>query len=111
MTVFHKELAGGRWRTFPFIEQMANVGSEIERAMAWRKRGSVADSAAAFERGLELLDLTIQDPGNRKRLRELCRLREALADYFVGENTYRSTDELWRNYFYSFAYAARRERE
>jgi hypothetical protein len=41
----HRGLAEGRWAEFSFVEQMANVGSEVERA---------------FERSLELLDLTLQ---------------------------------------------------
>lgn len=30
----HQDLANGRWFELNFIEQMANVGSEVERAMA-----------------------------------------------------------------------------
>jgi len=105
MTFVHKELAGGRWRTLSVIQQLANIGSEIERALSWRKKGNDQHSMLAFERGLELLDLSIQDPANKKRLRELCRLREALVDYFMGENMFRSSDDLWHKYFYAFAYA------
>lgn len=35
----------------------------------------------AFERALELLDLTAADPKNQSRLRELRRVREALSDH------------------------------
>ena len=38
-------------------------------------------------------------------------LREALLDFFLGENGYRSSDKSWRDYFYAFAYAAARQRE
>jgi hypothetical protein len=31
----HKELAAGRWLEFSFMEQMANIGSEVERAIKW----------------------------------------------------------------------------
>jgi hypothetical protein len=41
----------------------------------------------------------------------LTRLREALLDFFLGENGYRSSDKSWRDYFYAFAYAAARQRE
>jgi len=61
----------------------------------------------AFERALELLDLTISDSKNIKRLKELLRLRETLADYFAFENEYKSTDKSWQNYFYAFNFAAR----
>ena len=60
----------------------------------------------AFERALELLDLTIEDKKNRLRLKELLRLREVLADYFQFDNIYNSTDKKWQSYFYAFNYAA-----
>lgn len=104
---YHKSLAKGRWRTLTFAEQMANIGSEVERAIKWRKKGNDEYSRNAFKRALELLRLTIAAPKNAKRLRELTRVREVLIDYFVGENQYSSTDELWKKYFYVFTYRAR----
>ncbi len=103
----HQKLAGGRWRNLSFIEQMANVGSEVERTILWREKRNDSYSQKGFERTLELLDLTIADSKNRSRLRELTRLREALVDYFFGENQFSSSDQLWRNYFFAFNYAAR----
>lgn len=108
MNFQHQELAAGRWREFTFAEQMGNIGSEIERAINWKKKENAAFSQMAFERALELLYLTIDDPRNRRRLRELVRLKEVLLDSFMGENQYRSTDEQWRKYFLFFAYAARK---
>jgi hypothetical protein len=105
MTVVHRELVAGRWFELSLVEQMANIGSEIERTIAWRGR-SERNSAAAFDRCLELLDLTIADPRHRRRLRELTRVREGLADHFVFNNLYGSTDEAWRRYFHAFTYAA-----
>jgi hypothetical protein len=101
----HPGLAQGRWRDLPFISQLANVGSEVERTIKWRHEERL--SQQAFERALELLDLTIADPKNRGRLRELTRVREALVDYFMFDNDYGSSDALWRSYFYAFSYAAR----
>lgn len=105
MSYVHKNLAAGRWLEFSFIEQMANVGTEIGRAITWKKKDEKL-SQLAFERGLELLELTIQDPKNRGKGKELCRVGEVLADYFMGENEYGSTDELWNSYFYFFNNAA-----
>ena len=106
MNYQHKNLAQGRWLSLSFFEQLANVGSEIERAIKWREKNNEY-SQVAFERALELLDLTIADAKNLSRLRELLRLREVLADYFQFDNIYGSTDEKWRNYFFAFNYAAR----
>ena len=44
---------------------------------------------------------------NKNRLKELLRLRETLADYFVFDNEYSSSKSSWDNYFYAFNYAAR----
>jgi hypothetical protein len=105
MTAVHAELAAGRWQALPLVEQLANVGSEIERALAWAAKGNRAYSARALERGLELLGLTISDPHNQRRLRELTRLREALVDYFYCENDYRSSPQSWHSYFHPYAVA------
>jgi hypothetical protein len=37
MNFEHKELARGRWLELSFFEQMANIGSEIERTIKWRE--------------------------------------------------------------------------
>ena len=102
--IFNKEFKN-RWFKFSLVEQMANIGAEIGRAINWNKK-SKKEGVAFFERGLELLDLTIEDPKNRKRLKELLRVREALSDYFCFDNIYGSNDEKWNSYFYGFNYAA-----
>jgi len=107
MNYQHKQLASGRWNQLSFVEQMANVGSEVERAINWKNKNNTDFSRRAFERALELVDLTIADIKNRKRLREIVRVREALADYFAFENIYRLTDEKWKKYFFAFNFAAR----
>ena len=107
MTVQHRELAAGRWFQFSLIEQMANTGSEVERALNWQQRGNAEYTTRAIERALELLDLTIADARNRGRLKELTRLREVLVDYFYADNGFGSSPARWRTYFNAFAVAAR----
>lgn len=103
----HKNLASGRWKELTFFEQMANIGSEIERTIKWKKKGNREYSLLAFERALELLDLTIENERRNSYTRELLRVREMLADHFSFENSYRSSDEKWQSYFYAFNFAAR----
>lgn len=110
MTYQHQDLAAGRWNRLAFIEQMANVGSEVERALHWRAKKNEPYAQRAFERALELLDLTLACVRTSARLKELARVREALVDFFAGSNLYRSTDASWGRYFLAFAYAARRTR-
>lgn len=110
MTYQHQDLAAGRWGQLTFLEQMANVGSEVERALSWRAKEHVPYSQRAFERALELLDLTLAGASTSTRLKELARVREAIVDFFAGSNLYRSTEASWRRYFLAFTYAARRTR-
>ncbi len=106
MKIHHTSLTIERWSRFSLLEQLANVGSDVERTIQWKKRGNLEYSQNAFERVLELLDFTIEDPKNKKRLREILRVREALIDYFMYSNEYSSTDKSWQDYFYQFNYAA-----
>jgi hypothetical protein len=102
----HKNLAAGHWNELSFFEQMANVGSEVERTIKWKNKNEEF-SRLAFERALELLDLTLSDQKNKKSFREIARAREAIVDHFFGQNEYASTDESWQKYFFAFNYAAR----
>lgn len=104
MNLIHKNLANGRWFEFSLLEQMANIGSEIFRTIFWRSKNKDY-SQKAFERSLELFDLTIMDPKNKKRLKEILRCRELWVDYIYGDNQYNQTDALWQNYFYAFNWA------
>ncbi len=103
----HKGLDQERWSKFTLFEQLANVVTDIERVIGWKKRGNLDYSRKAFDRALELLDLTISDKKNKHgTLRELLRVREALIDYFLYDNQYLSDDKGWQDYFYQFNYAA-----
>lgn len=110
MKIQHKSLAAGRWNELSLVEQMANIGSEVERALSWRSKNNTDYAWKAFERSLELTDFTLDDPKNRARLREVARMREAWADFFAGANEFNSSDRGWKSYFHHFAYAARRDK-
>jgi len=61
----------------------------------------------AFERALELLDLTLADSRWRGRLREIARARELLCDAATGGTEYGTMLEGMDRYFLAFAVAAR----
>ncbi|MDP3991178.1 MAG: hypothetical protein Q8P63_02695 [Candidatus Nealsonbacteria bacterium] len=107
MTYQHQNLAAGKWKKMSFFEQMANIGSEVHRAINWRQK-KLEYSQMAADRALELLDLTITDEKNNKRgrLKEILRLREILVDYFYYDNIYKSNSRSLENYFFGFSYAA-----
>ena len=94
-----------------FKGKVLDIGAEVGRTIQWRVKDK-SKSMACFERGLELLDLTIEDKKNHDgKLKELCILREVLVDYFHCDNIYGSSDENMNNYFYGFNYAAALQRE
>lgn len=79
----HREMAAGRWAEMLLAEQMGNIGSEVSRTLKARKMGNEARCMKAFERALELFDLTIECTKEPWRLREICRAREEFCDYFM----------------------------
>jgi hypothetical protein len=87
------------------MEQLANVGSEVERALSWTTKGNPEYSQRALERALELLALTIADPRHKGRRKELARIREVLLDYFLGKNEFGSSPQSWHSYFHPYAVA------
>lgn len=108
MNPIHRDLAAGRWWELTLSQQLGNVGSEVSRALKWRDRNPEI-SWRAFERCLELMDLTLADPRHVRsvsRLREIARTREVLVDYFAGSNIYGSTASSLQRYFDAFAVAA-----
>ena len=109
MSFHHVTLAAGRWHTLSLMEQLGNAGSEVSRALRARSNGNPARERAAFDRFLELMDLTIADPRLKGRRKELCRVREVVCDYFLGGNVHRSTPDSLNRYFLPYAVAARRE--
>ena len=103
--IMHKNLVDGEWFKLSLIEQLANVGMDVQRAIRWKKKGNEKYSKNAFYRVLELLDFIVADTKNKKRLKEVLRVRECFADYFLYENEYDFTDQFWQKYFFSFNYA------
>ena len=102
----HEQLANGKWKDLPFLEQMANIGSEVIRASQWKQKGNKAYSKQAFYRALELLTFSLDDKKNQLRLKELARIYETLVDFFEGDNIYHSSYDDFNKQFHSFTYAA-----
>ncbi|MCM8756543.1 MAG: hypothetical protein NC817_00710 [Candidatus Omnitrophica bacterium] len=94
-----------RWEKLSFLEQIANIGSEIMKAFNWRRGDNSNYAERAFFRALELIDLTLKNTSSFSRKKEIARLREALIDFFLGNNEFNSTENFFFHYFLPFAYA------
>lgn len=94
----HKEQAMGNWEKKSYLEQMANIGSEVYRAVSWKEKNKEY-SDMAFVRSLELFDLTKNSKLTASQYRELTRMREMWVDYFKYDNEYNSTGESICKYF------------
>ena len=104
----HKRAAGGAWGRLELVEQLGNVGSEVERAIRAHRAGRLSRFNGAFERALELFDLTATDPrwlGHR--CQEILRAREEFCRLFFDPDVPPESAEGLRRYFFGFAYAAR----
>lgn len=110
MTYQHKQAVSARWNQMSLVEQMGNAGSEVERALRSRRENRPESFTLAFERALDLLELTVACPANRGRRKEPARTRELLVDYFLGDNEYDTTEEWLHEYFLQFAVAANQQR-
>lgn len=101
---YHPQLADGRWAAMPLALQMANIGSEVHRTYNFLRKGNPERARICFERGLELIDLTIDAKPRRTAMRELCRVMEFFCEIYLSKN-FRELESLDK-YFYSFALAA-----
>jgi hypothetical protein len=100
----------GRWHTLPLVDQLAHVGSEVERALRAIEQGRTDRVDGAVSRALELFDLTATDDRWRgHRRREILRAREQFCRCLFPEATLAEPDlaDYLRKYFLQFAVAAR----
>lgn len=105
----HASLAAGRWQSFSLIEQLGNVGSEVDRAIRAHEQGRQERFEAALSRALELFDLTASDPRWKlHQRREILRAREQFCRVFFDETAEPDLAAYLSKYFLQFAVAARR---
>jgi len=99
----HSHKLATEWGKLSLAEQLANIGSEVSRMIKWRDKDS-AIAERAFERMLELIDLTLQNQTNGPRLREIARAREVLVQTWQSQVA--ADNPAWESlnrYFLQFA--------
>lgn len=91
-----------RWFAMSVGMQISNIGSEVNRAIKWKNQNDTRKMMTSYEKALDLLDLTKQDPKNLHHLAELDFCIEELKDYFVGDNIYNTTEQMLHKYYDAF---------
>jgi hypothetical protein len=105
----HPSLAAGRWQSLSLVEQLANIGSEVDRAIRAHAQARQDRFVRAFDRALELFDLTASDSRWRlHRRREILRAREQFCRVFFDDAAEPDLADYLAKYFLQFAVAARR---
>src|SRR5213083_3225418 len=106
----HAGLAEGRWEGLTLAEQLAHVGSEVDRAIAAWEAQRRDRFERALGRALELFDLTARDDRWRgHRRREILRAREEFCRLFFDDDVASGAARTLREYFLHFALLARRQ--
>lgn len=104
----HRRAAGGAWFRLELVEQLGNVGGEVERAILAHRAGRTDRFRGAFERALELFELTAEDPRwHGHRCQEILRAREEFCRLFFDPEAPTDSADGLRKFFFGFAYAAR----
>ena len=92
------------------MEQLGNIGSEVDRAIRAHAQGRQDRFTHALDRALELFDLTASDPRwPLHRKREILRAREQFCRVFYDESAEPDLADYLSKYFLQFAVAARRQ--
>ena len=107
--VLHRDAARGGWAQLELVEQLGNVGSEVERAIRAHEAGRADRFESALERALELFDLTAADPRWRgHRCQETLRAREEFCRLFLDPDVPPDSARGLSRDFFGFAWAARK---
>lgn len=92
-----------KWQTFSLEQQMANIGSEVVRAVNLKEKGDEELSKNAAWRVLEMVDSTLSDKRWKGRLREVFFLRDVFCDYFFSYGNFDVSGNNLKEYFLPFA--------
>ena len=100
--------AAESWPRLELVEQLGNVGTEVERAIRAHRAGRADRFESALARALELFDLTAADPRWRgHRCQEILRAREEVCRLFFDPDVPPDSARGLSRYFFGFAWAAR----
>ena len=111
---FHRWLIDSwRWFQLSIYDQLWNIWSEIWRSINNKKTWNLERYNESILRAYELIDMSMADPRWRKtaKLKEICRLRETISDYFFWNNEYNTSSEYLEKYFFAISVISNNERK
>ena len=81
----------GNFSVLSPIVQIGNIASEVTRARVWQDEGNDLQLRESLARALELVGLFVSGDVERGLRREMARLKEVLAQFYAGEDTFSVT--------------------
>jgi hypothetical protein len=98
-----------RWAQLTLIQQLGNIGSEVGRSVAARRRHDSGRFEGALERALDLFEATIDILIAQKspRVREVLVAKDQYLNLFFGYAPVGDEEKI-EQYFMNYAIAARR---
>ena len=84
MPTQHASLSPERWSSFSLDQQILMIANEMNRAGKWFGPGDADRRKAAYQRVLNLLDLTVAVNSKSTLRRELLRWRDLAARLFLA---------------------------
>ena len=82
----HASLSPERWSSFALDQQILMIGNELNRAGKLMKPQDHDRRSMAYERVLNLTDLTVRVQSKKTLRRELLRWRDLVAELYLAED-------------------------
>jgi len=92
-----------KWQKFSLEQQMANIGSEVTRAVNLKEKNNKELSESSAWRVLEMIDSTLSDTRWKGRLKEVFLLRDVFCDYIFNHGNFSVSGNNLKEYFLPFA--------
>ncbi|MDO8735015.1 MAG: hypothetical protein Q7K21_07640 [Elusimicrobiota bacterium] len=90
---YHKTLTKDKWSKFPVFRQILMIANELNRAKNWLDKNDLEETKNCYERGFELLDLTVSTTSNKNSVKEFLRFREVMAEQYMDITTKKNTEQ------------------
>lgn len=100
-----------KWQQLDLLDQMGNIGSEVGRSIAARRRSDEKRTDAAIVRALDLFDATVNAlvAVHSPRTKEVLRAKDQFLRLFF-DNRFEQDADAIEHYFMNYAIAARKRR-